>query len=150
MWAPIAEVCATAARSQTAQEYLLATHYQSTAAVTLQPPSERQLRGWLDGTSNTRRLPNYHTMVRQCLNIPTAPRRIANVQICCPGCHTESTVDGLTRHAEAVPAGAVWAPRFAGTTMQNIPRQSLAPARSACCGRGPQQQLQSTRRTTGC
>jgi hypothetical protein len=100
MWAPIAEVCATAARSQTAQEYLLSTHYQSTVAATPQPPSERQLRGWLDGTSNTRRLPNYHTMVRQCLNIPTAPRRIANVQICCPGCHTESTVDGLTHHAQ--------------------------------------------------
>jgi hypothetical protein len=64
----------------------------------LQP---RPNASWLDGTSNTCRLPSYHTMVRHSFSrLPlriAKPRYVYWLQL-----RRQSTVDGLTRHVQGM------------------------------------------------
>jgi hypothetical protein len=104
---------ASAARSQTAQEYLLSTHYQSTAAATF---SAVRMPATLTAPRTPAGSPHYHTMVRHSFSRlppycqrPDTPSRLQLPR-------RQSMASPATH--KAVPAGAVSAPQFAATTTQ--------------------------------
>jgi hypothetical protein len=107
---------ASAARSQTAQEYLLSTHYQSTAAATLQPSPNTTCVAGLMAPRTPAGSTHYHTMVRHSFPRLTPYRQRSDTLSRLQLPRRQSRASPST--PKAVPTGAVSAPRFAVTTTQ--------------------------------